>query len=59
MNYPVKIKNALISVFNKDNLEPLVRTLNKLNINIYSTGGTETFIRNLDIKVNAVEDLTS
>src|SRR5699024_6983730 len=59
MNYPVKIKNALISVFNKDNLEPLVRTLNKLNENIDSTGGTETFIRNLDIEVIAVEDLTS
>jgi len=59
MNYPVKIKNALISVFNKDNLEPLVRTLNKLNVNVYSTGGTETFIRNLDIEVIAVEDLTS
>jgi phosphoribosylaminoimidazolecarboxamide formyltransferase/IMP cyclohydrolase len=59
MNQPVKIKNALISVYYKDNLEPIIRELNRLNVKIYSTGGTETFIRNLGVDVIAVEDLTS
>jgi phosphoribosylaminoimidazolecarboxamide formyltransferase/IMP cyclohydrolase len=59
MNQPVKIKNALISVYYKDNLEPFIRELNRLNVKIYSTGGTESFIRNLGVEVIAVEDLTS
>ena len=59
MNQPVQIKNALISVYYKDNLEPIIKELNKLGINIFSTGGTETFIRNLGVDVIPVEDLTS
>jgi len=59
MSQPVKIKNALISVYYKDNLEPIIRELNRLNVKIYSTGGTETFIRNLGVDVVPVEDLTS
>ena len=51
MNQPKQIKNALISVFNKDGLDTLVKKLNELNINIYSTGGTEKYISNLNIKV--------
>lgn len=54
-----KITNALISVFYKDGLDILAKTLNKLGVNIYSTGGTQEFIENLGIKVNRVEDLTS
>jgi phosphoribosylaminoimidazolecarboxamide formyltransferase / IMP cyclohydrolase len=54
-----KIKNALISVFYKDNLEPIIHRLNDLGVNIYSTGGTQTFIENLGVKVTPVEDLTS
>ncbi|HKL03767.1 MAG TPA: bifunctional phosphoribosylaminoimidazolecarboxamide formyltransferase/IMP cyclohydrolase, partial [Cryomorphaceae bacterium] len=53
-----KIKSALISVFHKDNLEPIIRKLHELNVELYSTGGTEAFIKKLDIPVNAVEDLT-
>lgn len=53
-----KIKNALISVFHKDGLAPIVKKLNELNINIYSTGGTEEFIKKQNIDVNRVEDLT-
>jgi phosphoribosylaminoimidazolecarboxamide formyltransferase/IMP cyclohydrolase len=53
-----KIKNALISVFYKDGLEPLVKTLHQLGVNIYSTGGTQTFIENMGIAVNPVEKLT-
>jgi len=58
MSHPVKIKNALISVYYKDNLEPLIHLLEKLGVTIYSTGGTEKFIRDLGVNVTAVEDLT-
>ncbi|WP_423149178.1 bifunctional phosphoribosylaminoimidazolecarboxamide formyltransferase/IMP cyclohydrolase [Rubrolithibacter danxiaensis] len=58
MSHPVKIKNALISVYYKDNLEPLIHQLNKNGVTIYSTGGTEKFIRELGVDVVAVEDLT-
>ena len=54
-----KIKNALISVFYKDGLEPLVKKLNDLGVIIYSTGGTQQFIEGLGIKVIPVEELTS
>lgn len=59
MSESVQIKNALISVYYKDNLEPIIHELNRLGVNIYSTGGTETFIRNLGVNVIPVEDLTS
>ena len=59
MSQSVKIKNALISVYYKDNLEPIIHELNRLGVKIYSTGGTETFIRDLGVDVIAVEDLTS
>ena len=54
----VKIKSALISVFDKRNLEPIVNKLNKLGVTLYSTGGTQTFIESLGIDVERVEDLT-
>jgi len=59
MSHPVQIKNALISVYYKDNLEPIIQALDRLGVKIYSTGGTETFIRGLGVDVIAVEDLTS
>ncbi|HEY4323491.1 MAG TPA: bifunctional phosphoribosylaminoimidazolecarboxamide formyltransferase/IMP cyclohydrolase [Mucilaginibacter sp.] len=59
MSHPVRIKNALISVYYKDNLEPIIHELNRLGVKIFSTGGTETFIRGLGVDVIAVEDLTS
>ena len=59
MNTTKKIKSALISVFSKDGLEPIVRLLNEQNVTIYSTGGTEDFIKNLGIAVIPVEDVTS
>ena len=40
----IKIKNALISVFHKDGLDDIVKKLDELSINIYSTGGTEKYI---------------
>jgi len=53
------IKSALISVFSKEGLEPIVNKLHELGISIYSTGGTQKFIKALKIPVTAVEDLTS
>lgn len=54
-----KIKNALISVFHKDNLEPIIKRLNELGVTMYSTGGTQKFIEDLGAPVTAVENLTS
>lgn len=54
-----KIQSALISVFYKDGLEPLVKTLTQYGVTIYSTGGTQSFIEGLGIKVIPVESLTT
>ena len=54
-----KIQSALISVFYKEGLEPIVHRLQELGITIYSTGGTEKFIRDLGIECVPVESLTS
>jgi phosphoribosylaminoimidazolecarboxamide formyltransferase/IMP cyclohydrolase len=54
-----RIHSALISVFDKTGLEPLIKTLHKNNVEIYSTGGTQSFIENLGVPVIRVEDLTS
>ena len=53
------IKNALISVFHKDGLLPIIKKLNKLGVIIYSTGGTQKFIEQQGFPVNRVEDLTT
>lgn len=54
-----KISTALISVFYKDGLEPLVHQLAQQGVTIYSTGGTQIFIEQLGIKVVPVEELTA
>ena len=54
-----KITSALISVYHKTNLEPLVRLLNSLGVKLYSTGGTLAFISDLGIEATAVEDITN
>ena len=59
MSTSKSINSALISVYNKEGLGPIVKKLNDLGVTIYSTGGTETFIKNLGINVIAVEDVTS
>ncbi len=58
MNTQKKIKSALISVYYKDGLDEIVRTLNALDVNIYSTGGTQSFIEGLGVKVTSIESLT-
>ena len=59
MSTSLKITSALISVFDKEGLAPIVQELNKQGVTLYSTGGTEKFIRDLGIDVIAVEDITS
>ena len=54
-----QIKSALISVFSKEGLAPIVKKLNEQGVTIYSTGGTEKFINDLGIKVVPVEEVTS
>ncbi|MBA0884197.1 bifunctional phosphoribosylaminoimidazolecarboxamide formyltransferase/IMP cyclohydrolase [Flavobacterium undicola] len=53
------IQSALISVFSKEGLEPIVKLLHSQNVTLYSTGGTEDFIKNLGIPVVPVEEVTS
>lgn len=52
------IRSALISVFSKEGLEPIIRQLHRLGVQLYSTGGTQTYIEQLNIPVTAVESLT-
>ncbi|MFT7114666.1 MAG: phosphoribosylaminoimidazolecarboxamide formyltransferase/IMP cyclohydrolase, partial [Candidatus Azotimanducaceae bacterium] len=54
-----KAKSALVSVFYKDGLAPIIEELHKNDITLYSTGGTQKFIEDLGIPVIPVEDLTS
>lgn len=54
-----KIKSALISVYHKDNLDRIVKRLEELNVILYSTGGTQSFIEELGTPVTPVEELTS
>ena len=54
-----KIARALISVFYKDNLEPIVHFLGKQGVEFVSTGGTQEFIEKLGYRVTPVEKLTT
>ncbi|NOQ74582.1 MAG: bifunctional phosphoribosylaminoimidazolecarboxamide formyltransferase/IMP cyclohydrolase [Crocinitomix sp.] len=54
-----RIKNALISVFDKTGLDDIAKALDAQGVKIFSTGGTQKFIEALGIQVERVEDLTS
>ena len=54
----IKIKTALISVFDKTGLDPIIKTLHEQGVTIFSTGGTQKYIEDLGVPVKAVEDLT-
>ncbi|AVI51084.1 bifunctional phosphoribosylaminoimidazolecarboxamide formyltransferase/IMP cyclohydrolase PurH [Pukyongia salina] len=58
MHNSKKIKSALISVFHKDGLAPIVKKLDALGVRIYSTGGTQKFINDLGVEVVPVEEVT-
>lgn len=53
-----KIKSALISVYHKDGLDDIVKSLHALDVKMFSTGGTQTFIESLGIPVTPVESIT-
>ena len=53
-----KVRSALISVFYKDGLEPLVKLLNEQGVTIYSTGGTQDYIEKLGLPCIPVETIT-
>jgi phosphoribosylaminoimidazolecarboxamide formyltransferase / IMP cyclohydrolase len=57
--YKKKIKSALISVYYKDNLAPIIEILSSHKVKIYSTGGTQKFIEDMGVDVVPVEELTS
>lgn len=53
-----KIRSALVSVYHKDGLDEILQALHSQGVQLYSTGGTQSFIAGLGIPVTAVEDLT-
>ncbi len=58
MSNSKSIRQALISVFDKDKLEPVLELLDKNSVEIISTGGTKDFIEEKGYKVKAVEEIT-
>ncbi len=54
----LKVKNALISVSNKENLVTLLKTLKKFNINIISSGGTYDSIKKLGYQCTELSKYT-
>jgi phosphoribosylaminoimidazolecarboxamide formyltransferase/IMP cyclohydrolase len=53
------VKSALISVYDKTGLDKIVKILDQLNVSIFSTGGTFSYIEKLGVKANTIEGLTS
>ena len=54
----MQLRSALISVYSKDGLEPIIRRLHELGVVLYSTGGTQSYIQKLGIPVIGVDTLT-
>ncbi len=52
------IRTALVSVYNKDRIAPIVEKLHSLGVELLSTGGSRSYIQSLGIPCKAVEDLT-
>jgi phosphoribosylaminoimidazolecarboxamide formyltransferase/IMP cyclohydrolase len=59
MSQTKKIQRALVSVFHKDGLEEILRTLHAEGVELLSTGGTQSFIESLGIPCKKVEDVTT
>lgn len=53
-----KIQSALISVYDKEGLQNIIRLLKEQNVTIYTTGGTQKFIEAAGVNCVAVESLT-
>ena len=54
-----KIKNAIISVSEKENLTPVLKVLKKYKINIISSGGTYRYIKKKGFNVREVSEFTN
>jgi len=54
----IKIKRALISVYNKNGLPDFAKSLSKMGVELISTGGTATFLEKLGLKVTKISDIT-
>lgn len=54
-----RIKTALVSVYDKTGIEPVIRMLDKLSVRLISTGGTKDYISSLNIPVTSVEEITT
>jgi phosphoribosylaminoimidazolecarboxamide formyltransferase/IMP cyclohydrolase len=52
------IKSALISVYNKEKLAPVIQKLSDLGIRLYSTGGTQKYIEKMGLQATPVEEIT-
>ena len=55
----IKITSALISVYSKDGIEEIAKTLETHNVHIYSTGGTYDFLRSKGIQATSIEEVTT
>ena len=58
MSHPVRIQSALVSVFDKSGLEPVIHALKSLGVTLYSTGGTQAALEGWGVEVVPVEQLT-
>ena len=54
----IKIRSALVSVYSKEGLAPIVQEMHRLGIEMISTGGTQDFIESLGLPVTPVEKYT-
>ena len=59
MESKIKIRSALVSVYDKDGIEPIIKEFEREQIIVYSTGGTGKLIKKLGIKYVPIEDITS
>src|SRR5262245_46145042 len=58
MENPLPIRNALVSVFDKQGLAPLVAALRKHKTRFFSTGGTAAHLKDLGADVTTIESVT-
>lgn len=54
----LKVKNALISVFDKDGINEFGKNLESLGITLFATRGTAETLRKNNVKVKLIEELT-
>ena len=54
----IPIRNALLSVYHKEGLEPIVEQLVKAGVQLYATGGTLAYLKDLGAKPVSVEEYT-